>query len=188
MNKTMEQQDRARGYGPAAKALHWLGALCVVLAWLLGTLGDDFPKAMEADALFVHMSLGLAVIGLLVIRLGWRLGHAPPAPLETALGAWSGHLATATHWLLYALMIAVPVAGITLEFARGQPVPVFGLFDIVSPWVRDRAFASSVKEVHELLANVVLAIASFHAVAALGHHYVLRDATLVRMLPGRRRI
>jgi len=79
----------------------------------------------------------------------------------------------------------VPIAGITVEFARGQPLPVFGLFEIASPWVRDREFARSVREVHELLANAILAVAALHAAAALVHHYVLKDATLLRMLPGR---
>ena len=181
----MERRNDTNGYASVAKALHWLGALCIVLAWLLGTFGDDIPRDVQPGALFVHMSLGLAVIGLLVVRLGWRIGNPPPAPLETVLGAWSGQLATATHWLLYALMIAVPIAGITVEFARGQPLPVFGLFEIASPWVRDREFARSVREVHELLANAILAVAALHAAAALVHHYVLKDATLLRMLPGR---
>jgi cytochrome b561 len=91
------------------------------------------------------------------------------------------------QWLLYILLLTTPIAGSVLQFARGQAVPVFGLIEIASPWVRDRAFASSVKEVHELLANALLILAGLHAVAGLAHHYVLKDGTLQRMLAHRRR-
>jgi len=79
------------------------------------------------------------------------------------------------------------VVGIILQFARGDSLPIFGIIDIASPWVRDRAFAHSVKEVHELLAHALLAVAGLHAAAALAHHLIFRDRTLIRMLPGSER-
>jgi cytochrome b561 len=83
------------------------------------------------------------------------------------------------------LLVAVPIAGIVLQFARGDSLSIFGIVDIASPWpARDRAFAEGVKEVHELLAHSLLAVAGLHAVAALVHHWVFGDRTLVRMLPG----
>ncbi|MFO1079961.1 MAG: cytochrome b [Reyranellaceae bacterium] len=181
----MNRDTGTAGYGAIARALHWASALCVVAAWLLGVLGDDLPRAMRPGGLFVHMSLGLAVLALALGRIGWRFVKPPPAPLPTTLGAWTEDVATAAHWALYAFLIAVPIAGIMLQFARGGAVPVFGLFEIASPWPRDRAFARSVKEVHELMAHVTLLVAALHAGAALFHHYVLKDATLRRMLPGR---
>ena len=89
--------------------------------------------------------------------------------------------------VLYALLVAVPVSGIVLQFARGDSLPLFGLAEIVSPWTRDRAFARSVKEIHEVTANALVILAAFHAAAALVHHWVLRDRTLLRMLPHSRR-
>ena len=88
------------------------------------------------------------------------------------------------HFALYVLLFAVPIAGIVLQFARGDSLSIFGMVDIGSPWPRDRAFAESVKGVHELLAHALLAAAGLHAAAALVHHWVFRDRTLVRMLPG----
>jgi cytochrome b561 len=84
------------------------------------------------------------------------------------------------------LLIAVPAVGIAAQFARGRPVPLFGLGEIPSPWAVDRAFARLVTEVHELLANTLLAVACLHAAAALAHHWLFRDRTLTRMLPGAR--
>jgi len=175
------------GYGAAAKALHWLAALCVIMAWLIGTFIDDFPKSLGGAAIFTHMSLGLTVLALLFVRLGWRLGNPPPPFAASVFSPWSERAATLVHWLLYALMLALPVSGIVLQFARGQAVPLFGLFEIASPWARDRALSRSVLEVHGLLADSLLILAGLHALAALAHHYVLKDDTLLRMLPGERR-
>lgn len=183
----MARADDVIGYGAAAKALHWLAALCVIMAWLIGTFIDDFPKSLGGAAIFTHMSLGLTVLALLFVRLGWRLGNPPPPFAASVFSPWSERAATLVHWLLYALMLALPVSGIVLQFARGQAVPLFGLFEIASPWARDRALSRSVLEVHGLLADSLLILAGLHALAALAHHYVLKDDTLLRMLPGERR-
>jgi len=75
------------------------------------------------------------------------------------------------------------VAGVVLQFARGDAIPVFGLVEIASPWLKDRAFSKNVEEVHEVLAHTLMVVAGLHAAAALIHHWVLRDRTLRRMLP-----
>jgi cytochrome b561 len=83
-------------------------------------------------------------------------------------------------------MFAIPVLGIITQFARGYPLPVFGLLDIPSPWIGDRAFVHSMKELHEAFATGLMLLIGLHAGAALVHHYVLHDRTLLRMLPGAR--
>ena len=75
------------------------------------------------------------------------------------------------HYVLYALLVAVPVSrDRTCTFARGDSLPLFGLTEIVSPWTRDRALARSVKEIHEVTANALVILAAFHAAAAFVHH------------------
>jgi cytochrome b561 len=165
--------------------LHWIAALCVLLAWAIGSAGDEIPRASEAATLAIHMALGLAVLLILVLRLAARF--ASPTPSErTRFSPWSNYLATIGHWLLYALMAAVPIIGIMLQFARGEALPVFGILHIASPWPADRTFAHSLKEVHEVLANALVILAALHVAAALFHHFILRDRTLRRMLPQRR--
>ncbi len=107
----------------------------------------------------------------------------PPPHEATPLGAWVARAATLTHLALYALLIATPVVGIVLQFSLGRGLPIFGIAEIASPWVRDRAYAIAVKDIHETLANVLMAAAAFHAAAALAHHWILRDRTLARMSP-----
>ena len=184
----MSLRNDASGYGSVARVLHWLAALCVVTAWGLGVVLDDLPKRIEGRALWLHMTVGLALLAIVLVRLGWRLGGNPPPPaLPGPLARWSQPVAHGLHWLLYALMIAVPVVGIVLTFARGQSLPLFGLWEIASPWPRDRALARSIKDIHELGAHLTILLATVHAAAGLVHHYLLKDDTLRRMLPRRAR-
>ena len=184
----MRLRNSAEGYGAVSQMMHWITAALVILAWLLGQFDDVFPKgAARAAGLFVHISAGLTVIGILVLRLLWRFGDPPPPTEHTILGAWLDWVGRLAHYLLYALLVAVPISGIVLQFARGDSLPLYGLIEIASPWVRDRAFARSVKEIHEVMANALIILAALHAAAALVHHWVLRDRTLLRMLPYFRR-
>ena len=120
---------------------------------------------------------------LLLGRAAWRVGDPPPPVESSGLGVWGERAGQFAHYALYVLLAAVSIAGIVVQFARGNALPVFGLFEIASPWVADRAFARSVKEVHEVLANALVILAILHAAAALVHHWIFRDRTLARMLP-----
>jgi cytochrome b561 len=178
-------------YGAVAVGLHWSAVALVVLAWTLGVFGDELPKgAARALGLEIHMFVGLLVVVVTLFRLLWRhLDPSPPAE-PTKFGAWMfadwiSIVARLAHGGLYLLMVAVPVAGIILQFARGSSLDLFGLVEIASPWVKDRAFAEKAEEAHELLAHALIALAGFHAAAALVHHWVFGDRTLTRMLPNR---
>lgn len=181
----MQLCNSTRHYGAIALATHWLTVLLVAVAWAIGTFGDVLPRGAPRDAgRYVHISAGLTILLLAAVRLAWR-AFDPPPPLEpTRLGAWQEVAARHAHLGLYALLIVIPLMGVTLQFARGDALPVFGLIDIASPWQRDRGFAAAVREVHELLANLLMIAMLLHAAVALAHHYVLRDRTLLRMLPG----
>lgn len=180
----MQIVNSSNSYGAVPQVMHWLTVLLVAVAWTLGLFGDEFPKGAPRSAgLFVHISAGLTVIALLVVRLAWNLANPPPDGEPTGLGVWVDRLGRMAHYLLYGLLMAVPIAGIVLQFARGDALSIFGITDIASPWITDRAFARSVKEVHEALAHTLMIVAGFHAAAALFHHWVLRDRTLAKMLP-----
>jgi len=180
----MRVRNSAQAYGAVAMALHWIVLALVLGAWLTGQFGDELPRGPARDAgLFIHMSLGLAIIGFVLARLFWRLSDPPPLAERSPLGPWGEWASKAVHCLIYAVLLAVPIAGIVAQLARGHALPIFGLFEIAAPWPADRAFAHDVKEVHEMLANGMLALVGLHAAAALVHHYIFRDRTLLRMLP-----
>lgn len=180
----MQFRNSPQSYGAVPKLLHWLTVALVVVAWLLGTFGDEIPRGGARErGLFIHIFAGLAVLFLLVLRLLWRLIDRPPTPELTRFGSWLEFFGKLTHAALYVLLAATPILGILLQFARGDALPVFGLTEIASPWVQDRSFAHLLKEVHETVSNILIVLAAFHALAAMVHHWVLRDRTLERMLP-----
>jgi cytochrome b561 len=180
----MRVKNSPKAYGLVAVLLHWAVVLLLLGAALTGMFGDELPRGeVRVAGQFAHVSFGLAILGLAMARLFWRLADPPPTPIRSQLGPWTDRAAQAAHYAMYLLLIAIPVAGIAVQFAHGEPLPVFGLFEIASPWTADRAFAHDVKELHEALANSLMVLVGLHAAAALVHHYVLHDRTLVRMLP-----
>jgi cytochrome b561 len=181
----MQLRNTRDSYGLIPQVLHWGVVVLVIVSWALGTFDDVFPRGpARTAALFVHISAGLAVILFVAVRLLWRIGDPPPRPEKTPLGNSMDRVGQLAHYALYVLLIAAPVAGIVVQFARGNALPLFGLTEIPSPWLADRAFARSAKGVHEVLANALVILAGLHAAAALVHHWIFRDRTLVRMLPG----
>lgn len=179
----MALRNSYEAYGAMARLFHWLTVICVVAAWAIGMFRGELPEgAARASAMFVHINLGLAVIALLVARILWRMADpAPPMP-KTPLGRMGEIAAASAHGISYILLLAVPLIGIAIVFARGRPLPLFGLAEIASPWAADRSFATMLKPYHGLLANLLMVIAVLHAVAALVHHFVFRDPTLRRMI------
>ena len=181
----MQWRNSPERYGAVVQGAHWLTVLLIVFAWLLGQYMDDFPRSMSPTAHWLHNEAGMLVVLLLAVRLAWRWLDVEPAPEKSRFGVLAEYASKLAHAVLYALILAVPIAGMTLVFARGRALDVFGLFQIASPWARDPVFARTVVQPHDLLANILMLVAFLHAVAALAHHWLLRDSTLRRMLPRR---
>lgn len=183
----MRLRNTNTDYGAVSQALHWLMVVFVALAWLSGILGDELPAGSRKSGLLVHIFTGLAILVLMAARMGWcafdKMPLAEGANRPFPASRWVELAGRTAHVGLYTLLVAVPVIGIVLQFARGEPLPLFGLMEIASPWPKDRAFAHNVKELHEIAAHGLVVLAGLHAVAALAHHWIFRDRTLVRMLP-----
>jgi cytochrome b561 len=172
-------------YGALPQLIHWLTAIFVIAGWLLGTFGDDLPKgAAHEFGMLTHMTLGEAVVLLLVLRLAWRVANPPPPPEPTPFGRLAAAAAKLCHFALYTLLLVVPFFGVLVQLKRGHPLPIFGYWEFVSPWPADRPMARTLIEVHQYLADALLILAGIHAGAALLHHWLWRDRTLLRMLPG----
>jgi len=196
----------AQRYAALAIVLHWAIAFAIVLMIPLGWwMGDQAEDGVVSDGLFqayqLHKSIGLTVLTLSLVQLGWRLANPPP-PLPEHMPAWERFVASATHWALYALMIGLPLTG-WLYVSAGwsehddQPLEVttrwFGLFVVphlfglpdASHEVRADV-ADTAMSVHSLLAWGAIGLAALHAAAALKHHFIDRDNVLTLMVPGLR--
>lgn len=173
-------------YSVPLRALHWLTVIAIIVVYGVTYLEDFFDRGTPERALvwWTHISVGLAVLGLVALRFAFRaIGPVPPP--SAALSRPVHLAAAAAHVLLYLLLVATPLVGIYLAFLRGNEVTFFGLFTIASPMAVDREAARQVTELHEVLANALVILALLHALAALAHHFVLRDDVLRRMLPER---
>ncbi|MGA9826080.1 MAG: cytochrome b/b6 domain-containing protein, partial [Methylocystis sp.] len=115
--------EHMRGrYSASAQFFHWLSALLVGLAWLLGQLRDDFERGEPRRVVdFVHVSSGQLIVALLALRIIWRFID-PPSPEASPAGPWADRAAKFAHILLYVLLIAAPTAGVVTLFAEGKPL------------------------------------------------------------------
>lgn len=178
----MPIRNTATRYGSVAQALHWAVVALLIVQITLGKIADDLPLGFDKlVTLARHKSFGITILALAVIRLAWRLANRPPPP--PPMPGWQRLAAKLSHAALYALLFAMPLTGWMMSSASNYPVSWFGLAqlpDLVSP---DRQLARDLKDVHELLANVLLSVVVLHVLAALKHQFVDRDGLLMRMLP-----
>lgn len=175
-------------YNKISMLLHWLMALGIIGMIILGLLLEDIPSSWQGSAYQFHKALGITILFLSFFRLFWRLTHTVPA-LPASMKRWQKMLAKSTHALLYTLMIAMPLSGwlFISTSIKNYPTTWFGLFDIPKLPVFQgemRKVAHGVfGQAHELLAYGAIALICLHVIAALYHHYHLKDGLLLRMLP-----
>ena len=182
----MPLKNTPEQWGAISKLLHWLVAVLVVLmAWLGLTMGD-LPNGPDKVATYaLHKSIGLTILGLVVLRLGWRLYAGAPRPVP-GTPAWQDRVAGISHWSLYLLLLAMPLSGWMLNSAAGFPLQWVGLGRIPALVAENHDLRERAEDMHELLFWILALLVLTHVAAALFHHVFQRDATLLRMLPGRR--
>jgi cytochrome b561 len=168
-------------YTRTAVALHWLIAALVLSAVFMGwTMTEMAISPARLKTYNYHKWVGVTVLALAVLRLAWRLTHQPP-PLEK-MPRWQQLAAHGGHWLLYALLLAVPMSGWVYSNATGFPVVYLGRLPLPNLVGRDRELAALWQNVHVALATVLVVVVVVHVLAALQHHFLHKDDTLRRML------
>ncbi|NEX20158.1 cytochrome b [Thiorhodococcus mannitoliphagus] len=176
-------RSTAHRYGLISVLFHWLTAITVVGLFGLGLWMVEltYYDAWYRTAPWIHKSLGVLLLIALALRLLWRLIDKPPPP-EPALSRFELILSRWTHALLYLLLFAVMVSGYLISTAEGKGVAVFDLFEVPATLSHLPGQADWAGDVHLALAIALIALAALHALAALKHHLLDRDRTLLRML------
>jgi cytochrome b561 len=171
-------------YTIPAIILHWLIALLIVCAFVLGLVMTDIPGLTPTKLKYYswHKWLGITVLALAAARLLWRLKQKPPA-LPAGMSAKQVKAAEAGHWLLYILMFAVPISGYLYTTAAGVPVVYLGLIQIPSLFDASPALKEALKPLHYWLNMLLAAVVAGHVLAALKHQFIDKDGLLKRMLP-----
>jgi cytochrome b561 len=180
--EAMHTRSVAR-YSPMAQTLHWLTAILVLIAFIYSPGGSEervYAAARDAQRQ-LHESLGLTVLALTLIRVLWRAVDNRPDPPDVV--RWMGITSKVVQGLLFALLFAIPLTAIIGAWLEGHPLTLLGGIRIASPMARSHAGGAVIAEIHTWLGDAILWIAGLHALAALFHHYVIRDNVLISMLP-----
>ena len=171
-------------FGRVAVALHWIVAACLLCSVILGlVIGNVEESEATEQALAAHKSFGITIFVLMIARLAWRLTHRAP-PLPADIPHYQRALAGLTHGLIYATLLAMPIAGYVAVAARGRETQFFGLFDVPQWAPLSRALSQNATTVHVYGQYLVYALIVAHVGAALYHRFILKDEVLARMLPG----
>lgn len=177
-------KNSALGWGLVARSLHWLMAVLILFQAGLGKYAHELRISPQKTGLLVwHKSIGITLLFLVLLRLGWALSNRrPESPPDTTRSQYFA--SRASHVALYALMIAIPLSGWLYNSAKNVP---FSLYRII-PWPSlmdpNEKLAPALGELHELLVIALLSLIGVHASAALWHHFIRRDDVLKRMLRG----
>lgn len=165
-------------------AIHWLVFLLVIVTYCAMEFRGFAPRSYRPYFNIVHVSCGIAILILMVVRLLVRL-TSPSPPIVPKPSPMMTGLAHLGHLVIYLLFIVLPILGVLMMYNRGNDWVAFG---ITMPHVQEANFdlADMLKDYHEMLATLGYYVIALHALAALAHHYFFKDNTLLRMMPKKR--
>lgn len=193
MSEATMRSEGAR-YTGVAMILHWIVAVLLILNVGLGLSADYIPDSTVRSVIDLHKSIGITVLGLVILRILWRLSHKPPAMPET-YAPWERFVAHAAHGALYLVILALPVSGwmhdSAWKGAASHPIFLYGLI----PWPRigwienvEPHYKETLHTVffsaHVYAAYALYALLALHIIGALKHQFWDREPELQRMLPG----
>ncbi|MCM2313421.1 MAG: cytochrome b [Steroidobacteraceae bacterium] len=179
----MQLRNTPNSYGAVAKLLHW-GILALIIAqYVMAEAAEELADGPEKLGVITnHKSVGLLILLLALARIGWKIvnrGQPQPVPMARPQRI----AAAAGHGILYLLLLVLPLSGWMMSSAAGYPAGLFGLFEFPALVGENHDLHEALEEVHETLFNAVVVLAVLHALAAVYHHFWMKDDTLRRMLP-----
>jgi cytochrome b561 len=169
-------------YGSTAKIFHWLIFLLLAAQYAVGSIMPHIGrKTLNEGWVNWHLSIGAAILFVIVLRLIWRL--LVPVALTTDMPRWEYYLSYSTHLILYALVLIMTVLGWAAANARGWDVKLFGVFTLPAIAPNGSSWGHEAGDIHNILVYVLLGFIALHVAGALYHYFILRDRVLQRMLP-----
>lgn len=188
MTQEMASTNRTLEYGTSAKLFHWVTVALLMVQFALGWLMPDIKRDMQPERLMnLHISFGLMILTVAMLRLAWRLLHGAPPPDVLSPG-WQRVLSRSSHFSLYLLLFAMPLSGWFFASARGWTITVFGVVAVPPLVPQGSALGHTIGELHGTLSWVLLGVIGLHVAAALAHRFFFRDQAMQRMLPRPRRV
>ncbi|MFT7244189.1 MAG: cytochrome b561 [Candidatus Azotimanducaceae bacterium] len=179
----MSMLNRKDHYGWGMISIHWLVAITVFGMFAFGywMVDLDYYHAWYKKGPDLHRSIGVLLLGVMVLRLIWRLLNPPPAA-EAGLKSWEMISARLVHWAFYLMIPLIATTGYLITTADGRGLLVFDWFEVPAVTLDIDNQEDLAGLVHWYLALVMMALATVHGLAALKHHLIDKDQTLMRML------
>jgi cytochrome b561 len=151
-------------------------------AWVMTAVAKDYPN--RGTLFTLHKSIGVTILLLTIVRLFWRTANPAPS-FPARMMRWEAYSAKLSHWLIYGVLLVMPISGYVLFSAGGHAVPFFGLFDFPA-LPQNKGAAKLADGIHLIAQWVVYALIAWHVLATTWHIVVRRDGILERMLPEQR--
>lgn len=176
----MRIKNNETHFGLVAITLHWLMAILIIGMLCVGLYMTSLPVGMLKLKLYGwHKAFGILILTLVILRILWRLTNATPV---LALPWWERTAARLAHFVLYVLMLAMPLSGWLMTSAAGLPPSFFGLFTLPNLVAPNDELRELFGLMHEWLAYGLIAVIILHTLAALKHHFIDKDDILRRMI------
>jgi cytochrome b561 len=177
----MNDQQLPNDYRIAQKVLHWLMGLFIILD-LLGAqqFGGVMEESERVATRMDHATLGTTLGVLLLLRLYFRLRSGVPM-LPPGMPGWQVTSARTVHVLLYIGMVCLIGTGLLTATQATDPILIYGSIEVTVGKLDDESF-KFVRQFHELMTLIMIALITLHVLAALSHQFVRKDGVLVKML------
>ncbi len=176
-------RNTANRYGLISQLFHWLIVGLIGFQYLWAWRIDNAEGfRLRLELVTQHKTIGMLVLALAVLRLVWRLFNRPPQ-LPAGMPRWERLAAKSGHALLYGLIVAIPLSGWLYSSAAGLGNFWWGPVSFPSLVAASEALEDRLGVLHQVLGLLLAIVAAVHVLAALRHHFVLKDSTLKRMLP-----
>ena len=178
----MQIFNNSQRYGLVTKTLHWFMFVVIIFLLLMHQLGHIFPRGSEERffVIWLHQSLGITMFFLVILRLAWRFFNKTP-DYPSTMPAWQKKLSGVVHWILYIGILIQPIAGVMMVRANGRE-PMFWNLRLPPFEQANEQIANIAWFIHfQLLGHALQLFVAFHIVAALYHHFIVKDNVLKKM-------
>lgn len=171
-------------YGSLSKFFHWTIALGVIFMLIVGFTMGSVAEPLSSKLYGYHEEVGLTILGILIFRIYWRWWNPVPV-LPDTIPKWQRVASSFTHYLLYIALLVMIGSGWAKSTSSGYNPNFYGLFELPMPFVPvSTSVKHLAKEIHVTTVWIIISLVSLHILAALQHHFILKDNILRRMLPG----
>lgn len=177
----MSLKNSELNYGIVSRANHWLSAFIFIGLLTIGLYMTGLEKGDDRQALYaLHKSMGIALFGLMLLRLVWL--KLSPNPEQLSKNKFEHILGHAVKGILYLAMLGMPISGWIMSNSGGHEVAFFNMF-VLPTLMGEHEMTHEISEViHSTFGFVLIGIVLLHIAGALKHHFVYKDVTLLRMV------